>query len=132
MSLSPFPQSHVSIFLGVPLIRTLTFAVVFMMLAGGWGVAATDAALNNIILRKVPQYVSSLDGHEVLKVGAAGLQQAYSGDVLQGVRQAYLDGLRAGWALGVAAFGMAVVCALFPKWPGKLVRHQVQSENPLS
>ena len=103
-----------------------------MMLAGGWGVAATDAALNNIILRKVPKYVSGLHGHEVLKSGAAGLQQAYSGEVLQGVRQAYLDGLRAGWVLGVAAFGMAVVSALFPQWPGKLVRHQVQSENSSS
>lgn len=107
-------------------------SVVFMMLAGGWGVAATDAALNNIILRKVPQYVVGVDGHEVLKLGAAGLQEAFSGEVLQGVRQAYLDGLRAGWALGVAAFVMAVICALFPRWPGKLVGHQVHPDNSLS
>ena len=62
-------------------------------------------------------------------MGAAGLQAAYSGQVLQGVRQAYLDGLRAGWALGVAAFGMAVACALVPKWPGRLVRPTVHSDN---
>ncbi|KAF2685009.1 MFS general substrate transporter [Lentithecium fluviatile CBS 122367] len=108
---------------------TISSVAFFMMLAGGWGVAVTDAALNNILLRKVPQYVPGLDGREVLRVGAAGLQDAYSGQVLQGVRQAYLDGIRAGLSLGVASFGVAIACALVPKWPGRLVRPTLHSDG---
>jgi hypothetical protein len=102
-------------------------STVFMMLAGGWGVAASDAALNNMILHKVPQYVPGLSGQTVLSVGAAGLQDVFGGAALRGVRQAYLDGLRAGWALGLAAFCVAIVCALVPKWPGRLVRPEPAS-----
>ncbi|KAI1765517.1 putative MFS transporter [Hypoxylon sp. FL1150] len=92
----------------------------FMLLAGGWGVAATDAVLNNILLQKVALYVPGLDGNEVLAVGAAGIKDAYGGEVLRGVRQAYLDGLHAGWALAIASFGFTFLWALVPKWPGRL------------
>jgi hypothetical protein len=40
--------------------------------------------------------------------------------VLSGVRQAYLDGFHGGWALGIAAFGVAFRVALGPEWPGRL------------
>jgi hypothetical protein len=114
---------HVSISLN-DLSETLVLitSIVFMMLAGGWGVAATDAALNNILLRRIPHHVPGLDGQRVLEIGAAGLERVYSGQVLVGVRRAYLDGLHAGWALGVAAFGIAFMCALIPTWPGRLTR----------
>lgn len=91
-----------------------------MLLAGGWGVAVTDAMLNNLLLQKIPQYVPGLDGHQVLAVGAAGIKDAFSGDALRGVRLAYLDGLHAGWALGTAAFGVTFLWALLPRWPGRL------------
>lgn len=94
-----------------------------MMLAGGWGVAATDALLNNMLLRKIPQLAPGTDGHEVLRVGAAGLTEAYSGQTLRGVRESYLDGLHAGWALGTAGFGISLLWALTPKWPGRLTTH---------
>ncbi|KAK8097108.1 MFS gliotoxin efflux transporter glia [Apiospora kogelbergensis] len=98
-------------------VSTVSF---FMLLAGGWGVAVTDAILNNVLEHKVPQYVPGLDGHTVLAVGAAGIKDAFTGDVLKGVRLAYLDGLHAGWALGTAAFGITILWALFPQWPGRL------------
>jgi hypothetical protein len=98
----------------------IVFWVVFMMVAGGWGVAATDAVLNNILLQRIPRYVPGLDGHDVLAVGAAGINDVYSGEVLAGVHQAYLDGLHAGWALGTAAFGISLLWAVLPKWPGRL------------
>ncbi|KAK7932074.1 hypothetical protein PG985_002786 [Apiospora marii] len=97
-------------------VSTVSF---FMLLAGGWGVAVTDAVLNNMLLLRVPHYAPALDGEAVLAVGAAGIKDAFSGDILEGVRLAYLDGLHAGWALGTAAFGLACLCALLPKWPGR-------------
>ncbi|KAF7547655.1 hypothetical protein G7Z17_g7589 [Cylindrodendrum hubeiense] len=56
----------------------------------------------------------------VLMVGAAAIKDTYDGDVLEGVRQAYLDGLHGGWAVGVVAFGIALLWAIIPKWPGRL------------
>lgn len=95
-----------------------------MLVAGGWGVAVTDAILNNLLLQKIPHYVPQLDGHEVLAVGAAAIKDVYSGEVLRGVRLAYLDGLHAAWALGIAAFGLTFFWALLPKWPGRLTPAQ--------
>jgi hypothetical protein len=45
----------------------------------------------------------------------------YQGDVLYGVQRAYLDGLHGGWALAVAALGVATFWAVIPKWPGRLL-----------
>ena len=92
-----------------------------MLLAGGWGVAVSDAMLNNILLRKLPEYVPGIDPRIVLSLGAAGIKDAYHGDELRGVRLAYLDGLHGGWAFGAAAFGVALLCAAVPKWPGRLL-----------
>jgi hypothetical protein len=36
------------------------------------------------------------------------------------VRQAYLDGLHAGWDLGIAVFGLTFLWALVLKWPRRL------------
>ncbi|KAI1842238.1 hypothetical protein JX266_011523 [Neoarthrinium moseri] len=76
--------------------------------------------LNNLILERIPRYAANVDPHAVLLVGAAGIHKAYSGEELRGVQLAYLDGLHGGWALGTAAFGVAVFWALVPEWPGKL------------
>jgi hypothetical protein len=91
-----------------------------MLLAGGWGVAVTDAILNNLLLQKLPQYVDGIDPHAVLAVGAAGIKETYHGEVLKGVQQAYLDGLHGGWALGTAAFSITLLWAAMPKWPGRI------------
>ncbi|KAH8651187.1 putative MFS transporter [Xylariales sp. PMI_506] len=99
-------------------VATVSF---FMFTSGGWGVATTDALLNNILLRKLPHYVPGIDPRSVLDVGAAGINSVYEGEVLKGIQQAYLDGLHGGWALSTAAFGVATLWALIPKWPGRLL-----------
>jgi hypothetical protein len=93
-----------------------------MLLAGGWGVAVSDAILNNLLLKKLPVYVPGIDAHAVLAAGAAGIKDVYHGNTLIGVKQAYLNGLHGGWALGIAAFGISFLWALVPKWPGRLTK----------
>ncbi|KAK2611785.1 hypothetical protein N8I77_005109 [Diaporthe amygdali] len=98
-------------------VSTVSF---FMLLAGGWGVAVSDAITNNILLKRLAHYVPDVSPEAVLAVGAAGIKDAYKGDVLIGVKKAYLDGLHASWALAIAAFGVTFLWALIPKFPGRL------------
>ncbi|KAK6067829.1 major facilitator superfamily transporter [Seiridium cupressi] len=98
-------------------ISTVSF---FMFLAGSWGVAVSDAILVNILLERLPYHVPGIDPEAVLVAGAAGIKNVYEGEVLRGVQLAYLDGLHGGWALATAAFGVTLLWALIPRWPGRL------------
>jgi MFS transporter, DHA2 family, glioxin efflux transporter len=91
-----------------------------MFIAGGWGSAVSDTILNNLLLRRLPYYIPNIDPHAVLAIGAAGIKDVYEGEVLRGVRQAYLDGLHGSLALAIAAFGVAFLWGLGPEWPGRL------------
>ncbi len=82
--------------------------------------AASDSIMNNLLLGNLPYYVPDIDPHEILEAGAAGIEGIYSGKVLQGVRHAYLDGLRGSWALGIALLGVTVLCSFAVKLPGRL------------
>lgn len=83
--------------------------------------AVSNAILNNLLLQKLPLYVPGINAYAVLAIGAAGITDAYHGEELRGVRQAYLDGLHGGWALGIAAFGVTFLWALVPRWPGRIL-----------
>lgn len=77
--------------------------------------------MNNLIINNLPRYAPEVDPHQVLLVGAGGLQDAFSGETLQGVRQAFVDGLKGAWALGVALFCVSFFCAFIAKWPGRMM-----------
>lgn len=77
--------------------------------------------MNNLILKNVPEYMPGEAGADVLGVGAAGLESAFSGDQLRGARLAYLSGLRGSWAMAIAMFGITFLCALVPARGGRLV-----------
>ncbi|RYP74941.1 hypothetical protein DL771_002725 [Monosporascus sp. 5C6A] len=92
-------------------------------------IAATDSIMNNLILKNVPRYVSGIDPHEVLLIGAGGLEYAFNGETLRGVRQAFVDGLKGAWALGVALFCVSFFCVFIAKWPGKLVPEVAEKDE---
>ena len=73
--------------------------------------------------------MGGVDGHDVLAVGAGGLEGAFEGDLLRGARLAYLDGLHASWALAIALFGVTFLCALAPTGVGKLSPKKVPDEK---
>lgn len=90
--------------------------------------------MNNGLLQSIPKHVPDLDPQAVLAVGAAGLENSFSGDTLAGVRLAWVDGLRGAWALGIALFGAAFLTAFMAKWPGSMVpvqpeKYEGQSSN---
>lgn len=85
--------------------------------------------LNNVILNNAPIYMRGVDGHDVLRVGAGGLERVFGGDLLRGARRAYLDGLHASWALAIALFGVTFLCALALTGVGRLAPTGVPDEK---
>jgi hypothetical protein len=100
--------------------------------SGAYGVSATDSVLNNILLKKLVHYVSHLHPEEVLAVGATGIDGAFQGDELIGVQKAFLDGVRASLVLTVAFLGVAVLWALTPRWPGRLIPPTPKTEEAVN
>ncbi|KAK7725546.1 hypothetical protein SLS63_008000 [Diaporthe eres] len=99
---------------------TLSTVLFFQFVSAAYGVGATDAILNNVILNTASGHMGGVDGHDVLSAGAGGLGGAFQGDLLRGARSAYLDGLHASWALAIALFGVTFLCAVAPTGVGRL------------
>lgn len=114
--------------------RSITLATIcfFQFVSGAYGVSATDSVLNNILLKKLVHYVSHLHPEEVLAVGATGIDGAFQGDELIGVQKAFLDGVRASLVLTVAFLGVAVLWALTPRWPGRLIPPTPKTEEAVN
>ncbi|KAJ8106107.1 hypothetical protein ONZ43_g7175 [Nemania bipapillata] len=84
-------------------------------------ISASSAITNNLLIQKVPIYAPGVTSAEVLALGPYDLGSHYSGATLHGIRQAYVEGLRGSWALGIGLWGVAFFCAFLSKWPGHMI-----------
>ncbi|KAI0967144.1 MFS gliotoxin efflux transporter glia [Xylaria arbuscula] len=101
----------------------------FQFVSAAYGVGATDAILNNLLLSSLPRYLPNEDPHEVLNLGSSALQTRFQGDELRGAREAYVQGLHGSWALAIALFGAAFLASLIPKSWGRLMARQSQADQ---
>ena len=85
--------------------------------------------MNNLLLKRLPPYAPGVNPHKVLIVGAGGIQDAFSGNTLRGVRLAFVNGLRGAWALGLALFAISCLCAFIAKWPGRMMDVEKQEKG---
>lgn len=92
----------------------------FQFMGAAYGVASTDSILNNLLLESLPKYAPSVTPQSVIDAGSSGLRHVFSGAELTEVRQSYLEGLHGSWAMSIALFGVTLLCAFVPMWPGKL------------
>ncbi|KAL9109925.1 MAG: hypothetical protein Q9227_005448 [Pyrenula ochraceoflavens] len=97
--------------------------------SGALVIAATDSIMNNLLLKNLPKYAPSVDPPQVINIGAYGIQDFFHGDVLRGVREAWVVGLRGAWALGIALFCVACVFTIVPKWPGSLIPEKKEGDE---
>ncbi|KAF2259788.1 MFS general substrate transporter [Lojkania enalia] len=88
----------------------------FQLISGALSVSAAQAIFTNRLIASIPKYMADIDPHSLIQLGATNLRQHFAGSQLLGVLHAYMDGLRASWALGIGLAGIAVLaCALFPR-----------------
>ncbi|OCK75202.1 putative MFS transporter [Lepidopterella palustris CBS 459.81] len=108
---------------------TLSTVCVTQFCSAAYVIAATDSIMNNLILKNLPRYAPGLDPHQVLLIGEGGLQDAFSGETLRGARQAFVDGLKGAWALGVTLLCVSFFCAFIAKWPGRMAPEVTERDD---
>jgi len=64
------------------------------------------------MLSKLSVYAPDASPAAVLATGATDLEQSFSPQQFQGIQHAYMDGLRAAWALAIALAALAFLSAL--------------------
>jgi hypothetical protein len=85
-------------------------------LGGAIFVAAGQSALANVVLKKLPIYVPSVNPAQVFAVGATDLKNLFPAAELLGIQHAYMDGLHTAWAIAIASAGVALIVSLVSKW----------------
>ncbi|KZP00725.1 MFS general substrate transporter [Calocera viscosa TUFC12733] len=106
-------QSRVSVSDLAPVTATNIF---FSTVGGAFLISAAQSIFANRMISSLAINAPGVDPALVIAAGASSLQETFSPDVLPGVLRAYMDGLKAAYALGIAALGIATVLSVFMEW----------------
>ena len=91
---------------------TLTYHTVFQTLGGAFSTSAGQAAFLNRILATLPRTAPGVNPKSLLAIGASEIYKAFPPDVLPGVLEAYMTGIKAAFAVAVAFSGVAFLWTL--------------------
>lgn len=94
----------------------LIIGTVFQLISGALSVSLAQCLFTNVLLSKLRVYAPTVDPATVIAVGASQLREAFSPDELPGILKAYMAGIKAAWAAGIALAGLTLLAALVPKW----------------
>jgi hypothetical protein len=75
-------------------------------------VAAAQSIFINRLLSGVASRLPNVDRATIISTGATDLQRVFPLDQLLAVRESYLDGLHASWAMAIAFAGAALLTGL--------------------
>ncbi|KAK5053799.1 hypothetical protein LTR84_001761 [Exophiala bonariae] len=84
----------------------------FSTIGGAFSTSAGQAAFINRLLAALPEKAPSVNPALVLVTGASELNKVFPKDVLPGILEAYMIGIKAAFAVAVAFCGMAFLCSL--------------------
>jgi hypothetical protein len=79
-------------------------------------IAAAQSAFINQLVHKLASTAPSVDPALVTATGATTLRKVFSGAELDGVLRAYAWGIKAAFAITIAACGITAVISLCTKW----------------
>lgn len=68
--------------------------------------------LLNRLLATASERLPDVSRKIIISTGATDLERAFAGDQLLAIRESYLDGLRAAWAMAIAFAGIALLTGL--------------------
>lgn len=85
---------------------------VFQLLSGAMSVAAAQSVFINRLLETASARLPDVDRASIVATGATDLERVFPGDQLVAMRESYLDGLHAAWAMAIAFAGAALLTGL--------------------
>ena len=89
----------------------------FQTVGGAFMVSAAQSAFVNVLIKTLPSTAPGIDPAIVILTGATDLRKAFSPDVVPGILEAYMHGLKIAFAIGLASTGVAlIIITLFQKW----------------
>jgi MFS transporter, DHA2 family, glioxin efflux transporter len=89
----------------------------FQTVGGAFMVSAAQAAFVNVLVKVLPSSAPGVDPATVLYTGATDLRKVFSADQVPGILEAYMRGLKAAFAIGLASTGVAfIIITLFQRW----------------
>lgn len=98
------------------LASTTAMILFFQTIGGAFFVSAGEVAFTNILLQRLPMDAPSVDPQAVVAVGVTQIRSTYSANVVPGIVNAYMSGLKVAYAIAVASAGISVFVAFFSKW----------------
>lgn len=96
---------------------------------GAYFIIAGQALFANQMLRSLPRLAPAVDPALVLATGAGDIHRVFAGAALPGVLDAYMVGVKAAFALGLAAAALCVPVGLLAPMR-KLPKHSDRDAGP--
>ncbi|KAI1758250.1 putative gliotoxin efflux pump [Xylaria castorea] len=94
------------------LATSISTVLFFQLLSGALSVAASQSMFINRLLITASKRLPDVSRMTIISTGATDLQRVFTGDQLPAIRESYLDGLHAAWALAIAFAGIALLTGL--------------------
>lgn len=96
--------------------RILILQTVFITVGGAFFVSASQSAFNNQMIQELARRLPEINPGMVLATGATQIRQAFPADQVPIILDAYMVGLKAVFAVMVAAYGMSTLVSVFGSW----------------
>lgn len=97
-------------------LASISAITVFLQTIGGaFWVSAAQAGWVNELLKKLPLVAPRVSPHTVIATGASELHKALTGDDLDGVLIAYMDGLKVTFIICIVTAGISFAASLLAK-----------------
>jgi MFS transporter, DHA2 family, glioxin efflux transporter len=78
--------------------------------------SAAQSAFNNQLIKSLAASLPTIDPRIALGIGATEIRKAFTADQVPRVIDAYVEGLKAVFALTIAAYGSATLIGIFGSW----------------
>lgn len=87
-----------------------------MTIGGSFFLSAAQSAFNNQMIQTLAVNLPEIDPAVALGTGVTQIRDAFTPSQVPIVIDAYMDGLRAVFAITIAAFGISTVTGFFGSW----------------
>lgn len=95
---------------------TTALIMFFQTIGGAFMLSAAQSAFVNHMLIELPKTAPLANPLQVVSTGATDLWKTFSPDILPGVLEAYMSGIKVAFAITIASVGMAFVISLASSW----------------